>query len=170
MQLVLAHEVSSPSPDLLAVYLPGLDIAQHAILSPQAAGSASTMAARLTALRRYYVALDRLLAPVLQPQRDEIVFVVTEPGRIEGQGERLLGVSEPRPSRATARGRVTDVCRQFCTLLSADYRDSRTTLALMTDSFTERPGPLRGNFGFRRTAAARHGHPSSGDDRQVQGP
>src|SRR4029453_10610394 len=33
MELALAREVSGRTPDLLAVYLPGLDIAQHALLA-----------------------------------------------------------------------------------------------------------------------------------------
>lgn len=165
MQLVLAREVSSPGPDLLAVYLPGLDIAQHAILSPQAAGSgASTVAARLTALQRYYVALDRLLAPVLRPQRDEIVFVVTEPGRIEGQGERMLGVSgaSARPG-TTARGRVTDVMPTILHALGVPISRELAgrPLPLMTDAFTQRyPVRYVASYGLPSSRpAVRHGQP-----------
>ena len=46
--------------------------------------SASTLAARLEALKAYYAALDRLLAPLLTPAPDELVLVVTEPGRVGG--------------------------------------------------------------------------------------
>lgn len=165
MQLVLAREVSSPGPDLLAVYLPGLDIAQHAILSSQSAGSgASTVAARLDALKRYYVALDRLLAPVLQPQRDEIVFVVTEPGRIDGQGERMLGVSGALAVPGTsARGRVTDVMPTILHALGVPISRELAgrPLPLMTDAFTQRyPVRYVGTYGSPSSRpAARHGQP-----------
>ena len=85
IQLALLSEVATPVTDLSVVYLPGLDIAQHTLLGDDQTGlPASTLAARLNALEAYYSALDRLLAPFLTPAPDELVLVVTEPGRVGG--------------------------------------------------------------------------------------
>jgi hypothetical protein len=97
MQLALASAVSTPTTDLVAVYLPGLDIVQHALLDSTAAPlesppptprssvlAASDLAGRLVALREYYTILDRMLAPALVPASNEIVIVVTQPGRVSG--------------------------------------------------------------------------------------
>ncbi len=111
IQLALLSEVATPVTDLSVVYLPGLDIAQHTLLGDDRTGlSASTLAARLNALEAYYSALDRLLAPFLTPAPDELVLVVTEPGRVGGDaGARvsargvavrtLRAAAPPRPSR-----------------------------------------------------------------------
>jgi Type I phosphodiesterase / nucleotide pyrophosphatase len=86
LQLVLLEEAAAPGTDLSVVYLPGLDIAQHSLLGGQpAAVGASTLADRLEALKRYYVALDRLLVPMLTPGPDDLVIVVTEPGRVDAR-------------------------------------------------------------------------------------
>jgi Type I phosphodiesterase / nucleotide pyrophosphatase len=83
LQLALLAAVADLGTDLSAVYLPGLDIAQHALLGGQGIlPGASTLASRLEALRDYYIALDRLLAPVLTPASGEIVIIVTQPGRV----------------------------------------------------------------------------------------
>ena len=83
MTLLLTEEVSDGTTDLSAVYLPGLDIAQHALLG-DAAGlpSASAMSSRLQSLEAYYVALDRLLASVVRPGSGEVVVLITAPGRV----------------------------------------------------------------------------------------
>ena len=111
IQLALTREVSTSLPDLSAVYLPGLDIAQNTLLGPRDAALApSVVAARLQALRDYYIFLDRLLADVLSPAADELVVVVTEPGRVTAAADGLMGVTGR--SAATKRevaGRVTDV-------------------------------------------------------------
>jgi hypothetical protein len=70
--------------DLMALYLPGLDIAQHALLSAREDVSPSALSARLNALRSYYVFLDSLLANVLAAPaapRDYLLVLVTHPGR-----------------------------------------------------------------------------------------
>lgn len=87
MQLELLAHVSTPVPDLSAVYLPGLDIAQHSLLGDESSRPGpSELASRLEALKAYYVALDRLLASSLTADRDELVVIVTEPGRVRGNG------------------------------------------------------------------------------------
>ena len=112
IQLALLREVSTPAPDLSAVYLPGLDIAQNTLLGRRDAALApSVVAARLQALRDYYVFLDRLLTEVLTPGEAELVVVVTEPGRVTAAADGLLGVrgSVAATTRADLRGRATDV-------------------------------------------------------------
>ena len=111
IQLALMREVSTPPPDLSAVYLPGLDIAQNTLLGRRDTPLApSVVAARLQALRDYYIFLDRLLADALSPAADELVVVVTEPGRVTAATDGLMGVvgriAAPKPEVA---GKVTDV-------------------------------------------------------------
>ncbi|MEO8075328.1 MAG: alkaline phosphatase family protein, partial [Acidobacteriota bacterium] len=113
IQLTLAREVSTPEPDLAAVYLAGLDIAQHALLGQTDSGAApgaSRVAARLQALRDYYVFLDRLLTDTLQPSADDLVIVVTEPGRVGANADGLMGIAgRAARSGADVSGRITDV-------------------------------------------------------------
>ena len=112
IQLALLREVSTPVPDLSAVYLPGLDIAQNTLLGRRDAALApSVVAARLHALRDYYIFLDRLLTEVLTPGDAELVVVVTEPGRVAAAADGLLGIrgSVAATTRDDLRGRVTDV-------------------------------------------------------------
>jgi hypothetical protein len=93
LQLALASEVVTPDTDLSVVYLPGLDIAQHALLGGDQSGvvaSASAIGARLDALKAYYAALDRLLSALLAVAPDDLVILVTEPGRVSAEaGARL---------------------------------------------------------------------------------
>jgi type I phosphodiesterase/nucleotide pyrophosphatase len=111
LQLTMTEAIGGPAPDLVTLYLPGLDIAQHTLLGRDATPlPASAMAARVDALRAYYVFLDRLLRPSLTPSRDELVFVVTQPGRVASPAAGTLAVTGG-PARADARlaGSLTDV-------------------------------------------------------------
>ena len=93
IQLALVAEVSAADTDLSVVYLPGLDIVQHSLLGGDQPGrAASALAARLDAVKSYYAALDRLLGPLLTPERDQLVFLVTEPGRVGETGAARLSV------------------------------------------------------------------------------
>jgi len=111
IQLALTREVSTSLPDLAAVYLPGLDIAQDTLLGRRDAALApSVVAARLQALRDYYIFLDRLLGDVLSPADDELIVVVTEPGRVTAAADGLMGVVGRSAARkGEVAGRVTDV-------------------------------------------------------------
>jgi hypothetical protein len=94
IQIELMREVAATRPDLTAVYLPGLDIAQNALLGRQdTALAASEVANRVDALREYNVFLDHLLSDMLTPADMEVVFVVTQPGRVAAAAAGLLGVS-----------------------------------------------------------------------------
>jgi hypothetical protein len=98
LQLALTSEVVTRDTDLSVVYLPGLDIAQHALLGGDQTGvaaSASALGARLEAVKTYYAALDRLLAPLLSAAADELVIVVTEPGRVTAEAGARLAARGP---------------------------------------------------------------------------
>jgi hypothetical protein len=87
-QVFIARDPLLGTPDVLAVYLPGLDIAQHALFQETGGVSLSpsAMAARVDALRHYYVFLDRLLAEWLpELPRDAAVLTITHPGRVGGE-------------------------------------------------------------------------------------
>lgn len=109
----ILRALPGPRRDLDVVYLPGLDIAQHALLgAPGGAPSASVMAARVDALRSYYSFLVRLLDPLLAPAAKQVVMVVTGPGRVQSAAPGVLGIT---PASAVvnlepeARARVVDV-------------------------------------------------------------
>jgi hypothetical protein len=80
----LADALPGPVRDLDVVYLPGLDIAQHLLLSSDEGGapSPSAMDARVAALRAYLGFLRQLLDPWLRPAPGEFVMLITQPGRV----------------------------------------------------------------------------------------
>jgi hypothetical protein len=86
-QVLIARDPLLGTPDVLAIYLPGLDIAQHALFQETSGVplSPSTMAIRVDALRHYYVFLDRLLGDWLTTlPTDTAILTVTHPGRVGG--------------------------------------------------------------------------------------
>ena len=87
MVLELGAEPSLGSLDLLTVYLPGLDIAQHALLQSRdgSAMASSVMAERVKGIESYYMFLDRALADWLSilPRTNRQIFLITQPGRVQ---------------------------------------------------------------------------------------
>lgn len=83
-QVLIARDPLLGTPDVLAVYLPGLDIAQHELLQSEDAASvsASVLASRVEAIRRYYVFLDGLVDLLLRSGPSDVVGLVTHPGRV----------------------------------------------------------------------------------------
>jgi hypothetical protein len=83
--------------DLLTVYLPGLDIAQHALLqgSDGSPLAPSAMADRVRALEAYYAFLDGTLARWLAaiPSANRHVVLVMQPGRVQQPSSGLLALS-----------------------------------------------------------------------------
>jgi Type I phosphodiesterase / nucleotide pyrophosphatase len=80
--------------DLFVVYLPGLDIAQIALLGPSAGALApSEVAARVEALRSYYPFVDRVLGPMIEPADHGTSIVITQPGRVQTSRGGLFGVA-----------------------------------------------------------------------------
>jgi len=105
-QLGIARRIRADDQDLLAIYLPGLDIAQHTLLGGGEAASASTMASRLDGLRDYYRLLDTMLGESLHLTDDGLVMIVTQPGRLAGNVYGLAAVvgrgASPQPIDARA--------------------------------------------------------------------
>ncbi len=115
--LALATRVSNDAADLRSVYLPGLDIAQHGLLG---AGSlpASVMAARVEALERYYVFLDRLLAPLTDSDPGATDALLADPGRSAAAGPGILALSGPSVATGQAvQARGADVAPTVLYLL-----------------------------------------------------
>ena len=91
--LALAKKVGGPQLDLTVVYLPGLDIAQNALLGESAGAlAASSMASRVEALRGYYRFLDEILAPLLDPSTQQFLLLVTQPGRVRSSSGGLFAM------------------------------------------------------------------------------
>ena len=90
--------------DLEAIYLPGLDIAQYELLVRGGSGlPPSALAARVEAVERYYVFLDRLLGPLVRP--DRVIALLTDPGRSAvGRGGGTGAGGEGRPGRLVLTG------------------------------------------------------------------
>jgi type I phosphodiesterase/nucleotide pyrophosphatase len=93
----LATDSHLGTPDLLVLYLPGLDIVQHALFENAGSGTLSPAVAadRLSALERYYTFLDESLASLLgrAPVNDRLVVLVTQPGRVERPGAGFIALS-----------------------------------------------------------------------------
>jgi hypothetical protein len=159
MALVLTREVAGPAMDLTAVYLPGLDITQHALkerpASPRSPGAAGS--ARLTALESYYLALDTLVKDAVEPGPGELVAVVTAPGRgAAGATGRLVvrGAAARRGADVTAR--ATDVAPTLLYALGLPISQALAGVPL-TDLLTE---PFVARHPVRHVAT--YGRPRSG--------
>ena len=110
LQLAIASRLGTGSLDLLAVYLPGLDIAQHALLGSGDAVSPSALAARLDGLRRYYGYLDALLAGMTTRAAGEMIIVIAQPGRIATITHGLVAASGDGAAAGTSgEARTIDI-------------------------------------------------------------
>jgi hypothetical protein len=90
----IAQSLASQPLDLFVIYLPGLDIAQNALLGPSAGAlSPSAMAARIDALRSYYPFLDGVLGPLVEPAAGRTLMIVTQPGRVLTSTGGILAVA-----------------------------------------------------------------------------
>ena len=107
----LARDPALGDLDVLVVYLPGLDIAQHAIFSSTADGLApSDAAARGAAIERYYEYLDSLTADLIaNAATGWTVALVTQPGRVSQPGDGLLALSGAPASTARTAAPVVAV-------------------------------------------------------------
>jgi hypothetical protein len=111
----LWEALPQPPRDLDVLYLPGLDIAQHTLFAAGQNSSLppSAMAARIDGLRAYYRFLDGAIAPVLKKEANDVVMVVTQPGRVR-----------------SASGGTMTIARQD---LSAEANDRRDLQASVFD-------------------------------------
>ena len=119
--LGIARALPGPDRDLDVMYFPGLDIAQHTLLSAPDGGatSASVVTERVEAIKRYYTFLERLLQPVLQPAKRQVVVLVTSPGRVETPIPGIAGVryGDGNIDGVSATGRVIDIAPTVLHLL-----------------------------------------------------
>jgi hypothetical protein len=152
--LTLATDSALGAQDLLAVYLPGLDIAQHALF-PGAAGSTLAPAAaaeRVRALEGYYTFLDAALASTLLRQDDprRMTWLVTQPGRVAGDAGSAAGLlavtgaaasSVGSPDTVAAEALAPSVLRALGVPVASDLAASSAE-TLLSDAF-------RAQFGLR---------------------
>lgn len=163
VQLAMAERLPLDSLDLLTVYLPGLDIVQHTLLATNNAAGASALSARLESVRAYYVYLDALLAKKLVPTPQELVMVVTHPGRIEGTARGLMMAAGSVVGQVfEGQGRPIDLAPTILHALGVPISrelGGAPLLDLFSDAFVERY-PVRSveSYGQRRTPAV-HGQP-----------
>jgi Type I phosphodiesterase / nucleotide pyrophosphatase len=145
--LGIAAALPGPRRDLDVVYLPGLDIAQHALLaSPEGSGAQipSAVAARVDALRRYYVFLLDTLAKASAAEPREIVMVVRQPGRVDGAQPGMLQVIQGDYATNAGQGkieRVIDIAPTILHVLGVPLSrelPGRVMGTLLTPEFTER--------------------------------
>jgi hypothetical protein len=151
----LAIDPRLANADLEVVYLPGLDIAQHGLLSAGTAASPSAIAARVQAVERYYAFLDGLIAD-LAAVSERTIVLVAQPGRIDAPGNGLLALAG-RPAR-TGASRITaapvSVAATVLSLLgvpiAADLSGAPLS-ALLSDEFRRlHPDRTVTTYGVRR--------------------
>jgi hypothetical protein len=157
--------VFSTAADFRAIYLPGLDIAQHNLAGgPGAAGlPASALAARVEAIERYYVFLDRLIGSFVgDTEPGDVVALLTDPGRTDSRGPGLLAVAGAgiRPD-TTTEARGADVVPTFLYLLGVPGSrelSGRPQVEVVDEGFAARV-PLRtvATYGRRVVSARRPG-------------
>jgi hypothetical protein len=158
--LDLAADDGLATPDLLVLYLPGLDIAQHALFENPGAGTLPPSAAadRLSALEHYYGFLDAGLATLLGSTPDErrLVVLVTQPGRVERAGAGLIALSGSPAGASHVSAALTSVAPTILHALGipvARDLEGRPTIDLFARSFVD-GHPLReiDTYGARRSA------------------
>jgi hypothetical protein len=114
VQILMADEIATEGVDLVCVYLPGLDLVQHGLLT-SADGSAipaSVLARRIESLRAYYSYLDALLGRRVTPGGQDLVAILTGPGRVERTAAAVLALRGPIVSpqvAAAVAGHAVDV-------------------------------------------------------------
>ena len=168
LQIALTDRVAkriAVKPDLLAIYLPGLDIAQHTLLADGRSASASALGARLEAIRNYYGYLDKLLGDLLTGESDVAVLLVTHPGRLAAKSYGLLalgdGIAAPMIG---ADMRPVDVAPTILYVLGVPISRElagRPVMQMFAPEFLSR-FPVRevATYGERRsTGAVREGEP-----------
>lgn len=158
----IARRVFPGDSDLRAIYLSGLDIAQHNLVGAQGGAGlpASVLAARVEALERYYQFLDGVIVELVDDHRPGgVVALLADPGRSTARGPGVLALSGAE-IRIGAReaGSGWDVAPTLLYLLGVpDSRElpGRPRIDLVDPAFASRV-PVRSvdTYG-RRTLAPR---------------
>ncbi len=153
----LATRVFRAEQDVRAIYLSGLDIAQHNLVGSAAGAGvpASALAARVEALERYYVFLDGLLGPLVADRTaGHVVALVTDPGRSASGGRGLLALTGPGIRtgiiRAGTAAEVTPTLLYLLGIPASRELPGRPRTDLSEESFISRV-PVRpiGTYGSR---------------------
>ena len=158
LQVGLASHHALGTPELLALYLPGLDIFQQALLEAQPAisRSAARLAQRIEALEHYYGFLDRLLEPLLTTSgRDDLVAIVTHPGRDTEASDSLFSIrGHDAHSHVRTDGTMSDVAPTILYALGfpiSQELPGAPKMELFTSDFVARH-PVRTTISYGRRA------------------
>jgi len=161
--LALATDPALGAQDLLTLYLPGLDIAQHALFPATGTDTLAPAAAaeRVRALEHYYVFLDRALAATLMDDdaASRMMVLVTQPGRVTSAADGAAALVAVSGSGATLAPDVTPLSAEALapTILRAlgvpvaDDLAASSVESIFTADFRQR-FPLRSvaTYGERR--------------------
>lgn len=165
IQLALAVRIADRAGDLLAIYLPGLDIVQYALVSgPTAAGlPASAMDARVAALERYYIVIDTVLGEFLSAHGTRRLRVLlTDPGRSRTRGPSVMALTgdAARPGVRT-QASLADVAPTLLHVLGLPVSgelEGRVLIDLLAPAFvTAHPVRSTPTYGRRQPPPARPG-------------
>jgi hypothetical protein len=150
--------------DLLVVYLPGLDIAQHALLAENGGpSSAFQLDLRLAALHRYYAFLDRVAGGALRraERAGHNVFVITQAGRLHQGRGILAALGAGLQMNPGVHGTVLDVAPTILHALGVPLArdlDGRVVTGLFNTAFLERhPVRFVDTYGRRGAVTAARG-------------
>ena len=142
----IAGALEGPPLDLLVIYLPGLDIAQHQLLQGSSAASVSALGARVSALEHYYRFLDGVVARLLPAAADTIDAALLWPGRVAApEGTMRLTGGPVSPGMSECDGCEAGAAATILYLLGlpiADDLRSRVALQVIDDRF-EASHPVR---------------------------
>ena len=158
----IAEAISSEANlDLLVVYLPGLDIAQHTLLGGESGAPPSELELRIAALERYYVFLSQLTGAIIRGPDARRVFVITQGGRLH-DGDGILAARGPGlQSEARISGTVLNVAPTILHALgipTARELEGDVLRDLFTaDSLTEFPIRYVDSYGLRGAVSAVRG-------------
>jgi hypothetical protein len=158
---LLATHPAIEGKDLVALYLPGLDIAQHALAAADSTPTASALAARTDGIRAYYAFLGKLIDRVVDRNR-MLLVLVTHPGRVSSAAQGAIAIAGwiAAPS-ARVQAAFVDVAPTvlFALGIPAARDLSGTPLsALFNERFVERyPARTVGTYGGRIAAPPTRG-------------
>lgn len=165
IQLALAARIADRAGDLLAIYLPGLDIVQYALVSgPTAAGlPASAMEARVAALERYYIVIDSVLGEFLSAHGTRRLRVLlTDPGRSRTRGPSVMALTgdAARPGART-QASLADIAPTLLHVLGlpvSEELEGRVLTDLLAPAFvTAHPVRSTPTYGRRQPPPVRPG-------------
>jgi hypothetical protein len=173
----LAGDASLGPLDLLVLYLPGLDIAQHALFTSDADGALapSAMTERVSAVEAYYVFLDRALAGLARRAQEpaNLVMLVTQPGRVAQPGPGLFALSSTVAGTRAGAGAgpewiAPSVLYALGVPIASDLPDAGLAAALFSETFVA-AHPMRtvATYGSRR-ALARRGAGQALDEEMIE--